>query len=136
MRGPALRAGLRYGLEAFALGFVLGVIRTLIVAPALGTSIAVLIELPLLLLAMAWRAHAIVQRSSALAGNGDLVVMGITGSLVLMLAELLLGLALGISAEQWYDDLFHMPGVAGLAGQGPLALFPLLVGRAKRVRAE
>lgn len=136
MRSAALRAGLRYGLEAFALGFVLGVIRTMIVAPTIGISPAVLIELPLLLIAMAWRARAIVQRSPALEGNGDLFVMGITGSLVLMLAELLLGLALGISAQQWYRDLFHMPGVAGLAGQGPLALFPLLFGRRKRIRAE
>ena len=134
MRGPALLAGLRYGLEAFALGFVLGVIRTMVIAPTIGTSAAVLIELPLLLLAMAWRAHGIVQRSPGVARTGDLLVMGVTGSLVLMLAELLLGLALGVSAEQWYEDLFHMPGVAGLAGQGPLALFPLIFGRHKPVR--
>lgn len=135
MRGPALLAGLRYGLEGFALGFVLGVIRTMVLAPAIGPSVAVLIEFPVLLLAMAWRARAIVRRSPGLAGTTDLLVMGITGSLVLMLAELLLGLALGISAQQWYEDLFHMPGIAGLAGQGPFALFPLLTGRRKPVRA-
>lgn len=135
MRGPALCAGLRYGLEAFALGFALGVMRTMVIAPTIGTSAAVLIELPLLLLAMAWRARSIVRRSSGLATTGDLLVMGITGSLVLMIAELLLGLALGVSAQQWYEDLFHMPGVAGLAGQGPLALFPLVFGRQKPVRA-
>lgn len=134
MRGPALLAGLRYGLEGFALGFVLGVIRTMVLAPAIGPSVAVLIEFPLLLLAMAWRARAIVRRSPGLAGTTDLLFMGITGSLVLMLAELL-GLALGISAQQWYEDLFHMPGIAGLAGQGPFALFPLLTGRRKPVRA-
>jgi len=136
MRGPALHAGLRYGLEAFALGFILGVIRTMIVAPAIGVSAAVMIELPLLLLAMAWRARAIVRQPPELFGTANLVIMGITGSLVLMLAELLLGLALGIGAQQWYEDLFHMPGVAGLAGQGPLALFPLLFGSRKRIKAE
>lgn len=135
MRRPALVAGLRYGLEAFALGFILGIIRTLIVAPAIGASAAVMIEFPLLLLAMAWRARTIVRRPPELSGTGNLVVMGLTGSIVLMFAELLLGLALGINARQWYDDLFHMPGIAGLAGQGPLALFPLLFGRRKPIRA-
>ena len=135
MRRPALVAGLRYGLEAFALGFILGIIRTMIVAPAIGVSAAVMIEFPVLLLAMAWRTRTIVRRPPELSGTANLIIMGITGSLVLMIAELPLGLALGISAQKWYDDLFHMPGIAGLAGQGPLALFPLLFGRREPVRA-
>jgi hypothetical protein len=59
VRGPAIRAGLRYGLEAFALGFGLGIFRTLVVAPALGETVAVLIELPVLLSVMILRARAI-----------------------------------------------------------------------------
>lgn len=129
MHGPAIRAGLRYGLEAFALGFGLGIFRTLVVAPALGETVAVLIELPVLLSVMILRARHIVRGSPAIASRLDHLVMGATGFGLLMLCEFGLGAALGLSVRQWLTDMIRMPGGIGLAGQLLFALLPLLVRR-------
>ena len=130
MRGPAIRAGLRYGAEAFALGFVLGTLRVMVVAPAAGALTAVMIELPVMLVVMAWRAWHIVARSRAVMSVGARAIMGVTSFTLLMFCEFALGLALGTSPRQWLADLASPPGAAGLAGQIVFACLPLLVGRA------
>lgn len=45
----ATKAGVAYGLAAFAIGFLLGAVRVLRVAPAFGDLAATAIELPLML---------------------------------------------------------------------------------------
>ncbi len=58
---PRLPAGLIYGLAIFALGFLLGTLRELVLAPVFGRTLIVWIEAPLILIA-AW---LVVGRSSA-----------------------------------------------------------------------
>lgn len=128
MRGPAIRAGLRYGLEAFALGFVLGTLRVVLIAPATGTLPAVLIEIPVMLVAMGWRAHRIMAAHPNVTMIGARAVMGAVGFTLLMICELLLGMALGTSPRQWLTDLASPPGAAGLAGQIMFGFLPLLMG--------
>ena len=135
MRGPAIRAGLRYGLEAFALGFVLGTLRVVLIAPATGTLTAVLFELPVMLVTMGGRARRIMAAYANVTTIGARAVMGATGFTLLMICEFLLGMALGTSPRQWLADLASPPGAAGLAGQTAFAILPLVVG-GRPVRAE
>lgn len=118
-------AALRYFAGIFALGFVLGAIRTLWLAPRIGATPAVLIELPLMLLASGLLAHRIVRRArfSPPAALG----MGMLAFALLMAAEALLALVLARQdLGAWLADLVRTPGWIGLAGQIAFGLFPLL----------
>lgn len=53
-----LFTGIAYVTAVFAAGFILGVLRTLILIPLLGELTAVLIELPVKLRLPGWSAHA------------------------------------------------------------------------------
>jgi len=119
---PAVRAGILYALALFAIGFALALIRIPILAPRIGETAGVLVELPIMLLA-AWRiSRALVQRE-ALPHNGRLL-MGAVYFPLLLLLELLLGLALGGTATAILAGWFAMPGLLGLAAQVLTALFP------------
>jgi hypothetical protein len=128
---PGLRAGLRYGAEAFALGFVLGTLRIIVLVPALGLLAAVLCEIPVMLLAMAWRAGGIVKQHR-LRSTGQRAAMGAAGFALLMTCELGLGLALGTTPGEWFGRLATPAGAAGLAAQLVFSVLPLLVGRSSR----
>ena len=51
-----LRAAIAYWAVVFALGFVLGTVRTLWLAPAIGVTVATAVELPIMLAASWWAA--------------------------------------------------------------------------------
>lgn len=125
MRG-GLTAGLRYGAEAFALGCALGLIRVTLLIPLLGALPAVLIEVPIILVAMGGRAAVIIRRSK-LHGLIRRAEMGATGFAVLMICEILLGLTLGTSLPEWLATLTTPAGSVGLAGQILFAIMPLIV---------
>ena len=135
MRGPAIRAGLRYGFEAFALGFVLGTFRVTLLVPHVGALVATAIELPIMLIVTGWRARVLVGASVALQGAADHAVMGLTAFVLLLLCELVLAVALGTPPQQWLADMSRPAGALGLAGQALFALLPLLLARKTRVRA-
>lgn len=126
-----IRAGLRYGAEAFAWGFVLGTLRIIVLVPALGLLPAVLCEIPVMLLAMAWRAR-VIMKHHGLRSTGPRMAMGFTGFGLLMACELGLGLALGTAPGEWFAGLATPAGAAGLAAQLVFAVLPLLAGRSSR----
>ena len=123
--GSALRAGVVYFLAVFAAGFVLGVLRTLFVAPRIGVLAAVAVELPIVL-AVGWWVSARLQRGSSRTSR-DAVLMGGTAFVLLMLAEVSLSIALfgRTFAEHLslYVDADHQ---LGLAGQIACALIPMV----------
>ena len=123
--GRALRSGVYYFLAVFAVGFVLGVLRTLFVARHVGVLAAVAIELPIVL-AVAWWVSARLQRGSSPTMRGA-VLMGGTAFVLLMLAEASLSIALfgRTFAEHLslYADANHQ---LGLAGQIAFALIPMM----------
>jgi hypothetical protein len=125
LMGRALRSGVVYFLAVFAAGFVLGVLRTLFVAPHIGVLAAVAIELPIVL-AVAWWVSARLLRASAL-HRRDAAMMGATAFVLLMLAEASLSIALfgRTFAEHLslYADADHQ---LGLAGQIAFALIPMV----------
>lgn len=123
----AITAGARYFLVVFALGFALGTLRTLFVAPRFGETTAVLLELPVML-AAAWLVCGYLLRRRAL-GPAERAVMGAVAFALLMLAEAALSLLLFHRSLAGHLALYtETPQLLGLAGQVLFGLFPLFRG--------
>jgi len=125
---PAIPAGLLYFAAIFALGFVLGALRTLYLAPAIGPTAAVLCELPVMLAASWFAAKALVRRFGVRSESAALAMGGLAFAL-LMGAECALAVALGGTPRGWLGSLGTVPGAIGLAGQVAFALAPWAVER-------
>jgi hypothetical protein len=131
-----VKAGLVYFAIVFAAGFLLGILRVLAVAPRLGESSAVLIELPVML-AVAWVTCGWLIRRYAV--NGALaprLIMGGVAFVMLMPAEM--GVAVfGFeqTVVQHVAAYSTVAAVLGLWGQIAFALFPVVQLFARRVDA-
>lgn len=127
---PVLLAAAAYFALVFAAGFVLGVIRTLWLAPAVGPLAAVAIELPVIL-GVAWLACGRVLRRWPLA-PAQAAVMGALAFALLLGAEAALSLLLaGRSLADHLALYAQAPNLLGLAGQIAFAALPWLrAGRA------
>ena len=121
----ALQAGCTYFAGAFAVGFLLGVLRTLVLVPSIGETVAVLIELPIIL-GVSWLICGHILRRAPLS-SGEAVVMGAAAFVLLMIAELSMSILLAnrtfTAHLALYSDVAHL---LGLAGQIAFALFPVL----------
>lgn len=122
-----LKAALDYFAVVFVAGFVLGTLRTLMVAPRIGELLATLIELPIMLL-IAWSAcRWIMRRFKQIETVQSAFVVGGTALLLLLVAESLLSVALsGLSLTQHFALYRKLPVQIGLLGQIGFALFPLI----------
>jgi hypothetical protein len=121
----ALAAGFRYFLIVFAIGFALGTVRTLLLAPRIGDLAAVALELPAMLAAAWWVCGKLVRRLPD--GLAPRVLMGGTAFILLMVAELAMSIWLfGRSPAAYATGLATSAGVLGLAGQIAFALLPLI----------
>jgi hypothetical protein len=121
----AIRAGVLYFALVFAAGFVLGTLRVLALAPALGETTAVMAELPLILL-IAWSACRWLTARLRVPGvPRPRAVMGALAFALLIGAEAMLGAVLGRPLAAQAADLAHPAGALGLAGQVAFALLPL-----------
>jgi hypothetical protein len=123
----ALRAGIAYFLIVFAIGFVLGTVRVLVVAPQFGATHAVLIELPIMLTA-SWIACAWLVRRFKVAGEfGARLVMGAFALALLMAGELAVSLfAFGRTVEEHFTVYGTLDAQLGLAAQLLFAAFLLI----------
>jgi hypothetical protein len=114
-----------YVVAVFAAGFVLGVLRTLVLVPLLGELTAVLVELPVIL-TIAWLVCARILRRWPLAPV-EAAGMGAIAFLLLMLAEAGLSTLLaGRSLAEHLALYAQVPHQAGLAGQLAFAVVPWL----------
>ena len=119
-----LRAGLAYWAVVFALGFVLGTVRVLWLAPLVGPIPATLIELPVML-AASWLASGWLVRHYGISGRASGLAVGLAAFTLLMLAEMALAGALsGETPAQWLAGLSQPDALLGLAGQIVFALMP------------
>jgi hypothetical protein len=121
----ALALGLRYFAGVFAAGFLLGTVRTLWLAPALGELATVAVELPVMLGISWWWCRRLLARQAL--DMAARAVMGGTAFLWLMLAELALSLAFGRTAAEQLAALLAPAGLLGLAGQMLFAAMPLVI---------
>ena len=127
----SLKAGAVYFTVIFALGFVLGTVRTLWLTQAIGATAAVLAELPVMLIASWFVVRWLIRRYAVLRA-GDRLIMGALAFGMLMMAELALAVLLfSQTPSQWLASVMTMPGPIGLTGQMLFGLMPLLVGAAQ-----
>jgi hypothetical protein len=122
-------AGTTYFALVFALGFLLGTLRTILVrdAPADGRLIGVLIELPIMLWASWFLCRFVVRRFAVAPTVVARAVMGGLAFTLLQLAELLLGaLLLGRTPGEHFALYRQASYALGLAAQFGFALMPLI----------
>jgi hypothetical protein len=122
-----LKAGVAYFGIVFAAGFVLGTLRILVVAPAIGTTAAVLVELPVML-AISWIAcRRMIRRFSVSDDWAVRLVMGAVAFALLMVAEWVLGIAaFGRTVAEQIAAYGTPDGMIGFVGQAIFAVFPLI----------
>ncbi|MCF8506143.1 MAG: hypothetical protein K9G59_14630 [Caulobacter sp.] len=123
----AVVAGILYFAVVFAFAFAIGVVRVLLVAPRLGETVAVLLELPVVLAASWACCGALVTRLAVSPRLGDRVMMGGVAFVVLQAAEALLAVfAFGRTPALYLAAFATLAGQLGLAGQIGFALIPLV----------
>jgi hypothetical protein len=118
------RAALAYWGIVFALGFVLGTVRVLWLAPRVGVLAATALELPVML-AASWIAAGWAVRRFGIADPGEALATGGLAFALLIAAEYALAAAVsGQTAGQWLADLRQPHALLGLAGQTVFAALP------------
>ena len=81
---PAIKAGALYAIVVFSIGFMLGTIRVLLLAPRLGETTAVIIEAPMMLAASWFVCRWCVDRLDGRRTVPVRSLMGLVAFLVLM----------------------------------------------------
>ena len=120
-----LRAALFYFAVIFGLGFLLGTVRVLWGARALGETAFILIEVPVML-AASWLAARWLVRRYEVRSLAAAVAMGTLAFVLLMGAELLLASGLsGQAPAAWFAGLWHAPHLYGTLGQLAFAMMPV-----------
>lgn len=120
------RGAAAYFALVFGAGFLLGSVRTLVVAPNLGELTAVVTELPLIL-ALSWLACGwVIRRFAVPSAAPARLAMGTIAIAFLLLAELGLSLLMGMSLGNHLESYLDAAGAIGLGGQLVFAGFPLL----------
>lgn len=118
------KAAAAYWAIIFALGFVLGTVRVVWLAPAVGLLPATALELPVMLGASWWAAGRVLRRFGIM-GGGAALAMGALAFALLLGAECGLAVVLlGESPGAWLAGLAVPHALLGLAGQVMFALIP------------
>ncbi|MSP50212.1 MAG: hypothetical protein EXQ95_12905 [Alphaproteobacteria bacterium] len=123
----ALGAGAAYFAIAFGSGFVLGTLRVLFVVPALGESVAVMLELPIML-AISWFASQwLVARFEVARSMAARLLMGGAAFGLLMSGEGGVSMfAFGRTLSDHIESYRSLAGILGILGQIAFGLFPAL----------
>lgn len=121
-----LKAAVPYFVAVFAAGVVLGTVRVMLLAPAIGPLAAVALEVPVIL-AVSWVvARWAVVRHGVPAREGPRLGMGAFAFVLLMAAELALGVCgFGQSLAGILAGFLRPDGMLGLAGQVAFGLVPV-----------
>ncbi|MEA3011258.1 MAG: hypothetical protein QOJ91_2950 [Sphingomonadales bacterium] len=126
-----IAAGFSYFAIVFTLAFAMGMARVLLVAPRLGQTSAVFLEIPVLLTA-SWLVARQLIRLRAFAFPQLVVIGGIAFALTMIAEAVLAGSIRGQSVDQWAGDLTTPLGLVGLAAQLGFASIPVFAGGDKR----
>jgi len=121
-----VQAAISYFVIVFVAGFALGTIRTLIIAPQTGELAAVAMELPLMIAVSWWACGVVVKRLKPASEVPSRIAMGLIALSLLLLAEIVVSLGLGLTLAQHLALYATTPVQLGLFGQLLFALFPLL----------
>ena len=129
----SVKAGVAYAVTVFAIGFLLGTARVLLIAPRVGPTIGVLVETPIILTA-SWYVSGIWMKRLAIgAGIRTRILVGTMAFVTLTILEVVLSITLfGISIDGYLAGLRSPAGAIGFAAQVCFATFPLLNGVVRR----
>ena len=121
------KAGVAYAVTVFAIGFVLGTARILLLAPRLGATIAVSIETPIILTA-SWYVSSTWMKCLVVGAEiRTRILVGAVAFVTLMILEVALSIGLfHRSIGEYFAGLASLAGAIGLAAQVCFATSPLL----------
>ncbi len=129
----ALIAATVYFLALFALGFVLGTVRVLIVAPRIGVLRATVVEVPSMLTAAYFCCRRVIARWQVPTPWTARLVMALWFLALLTLSETVLGTALfGQTLARQWTALTAPAGLLGLTAQAIAASMPIFIGEGRR----
>ena len=127
-----LKAGAIYFALVFAVGWVLGPIRELWVVPHLGRIAALLLEAPLMLVAMIVSARWVVRRFKVLYALRTKIAIGVVALAMLLVVELIGSRWVrGLSVREYLASLATAPGLISLLLFLAFAAVPALIGQPK-----
>ncbi len=122
----SLLAGTVYFLIVFAAAFVLGILRVVFVAPAVGEVWATLLELPFTL-AISWIVAGWIIRFMGASSLSLAIGIGASAFVLLMGAEAAgAALMFGRSLDDHVASYATVAGAWGLAGQAAFGVFPVI----------
>ena len=125
----ALLAASVYFLALFSLGFALGTIRVLFIAPRFGPLAATAAEVPIMLIAAFWVCRWSIRRWRVSSAITTRLAMALWFLVLLFVFETVLGAALfGRTMIEQFAALATPVGLIGLAAQVIAALLPTMVG--------
>jgi hypothetical protein len=125
-----LKVSALYFACVFAIGLLLGAIRTLWVVPALGTRAAELIEAPIMLLAVFFAARTIVRRHVELSERRHWLTVGLAALVLLLVVEFTVVLRLrDLSISEYFATRDPVSGTVYYVLLGVFAVMPLLMFR-------
>jgi hypothetical protein len=128
----ALLAGLAYFAVVFAVGFALGTVRVLWLAPRLGERIAEIAEMPFMIAASWFAARAIVGRMKPPMRTVERATVGGLALAVLLAVEFGVVRTLrGLTLDEALGGRDPVAFAAYLAALAAFAAFPLLAHRAR-----
>src|ERR1700694_2744773 len=121
------KAGVAYAVTVFAIGVLLGAARVLLLAPRVGSTIAVSVEAPIILTA-SWYVSSIWMRRLVVGAEiRTRILVGVVAFVTLMILEVALSISLfHRSIGEYLGGLRSLAGAIGLAAQVCFATFPLL----------
>ncbi len=121
-----------YFAIVFGVGFLLGPIRILVLAPKVGERTAELLEMPVMLAVSAATAHWVLRRFPVPARTGLRLALGFLALLFMLLAEFALVMRLrNITIEQYFATRDPVSGTAYYLSLLLFALFPSLMDRGR-----
>jgi hypothetical protein len=125
-----VKAGAVYFVLVFSVGFVLGVVRQLVMVPRLGEMWAELFEMPFMLMAIVVAARWTVRRHAIPPAFGARAAMGLIALSLLLLAEIGVVLQVrGLSLTEYIASREPVSGAVYLGMLGVYATLPALLGR-------
>ena len=130
-----LQAALHYFMVVFGAGFFLGIPRTLWLEPWLGKTIAVAIEVPLLIVAMIFGSIWAPKRVNLEPSPGALLGVGFGALFLQQCADIILSGGLrGQDLASQFDYLLTPAGKIYLGALAAFAFMPILVWVARRAK--
>ncbi len=128
-----LRFAAYYALGVFALGFVLGTVRVMVLQPLMGPLAAVCTEVPVMLAASWWYSRWLLSKHTTAYNTLTLLLWGMAAFVLLICLEMALATVVFGQPAQLFFTALHTPaGAVGLAAQFLFGLLPAIQGRLHR----